>query len=128
MTAESTEIVIQGVTTAGRTFRPSDWAERLCGMMSIFGEERRLSYSPFLKPIMAGGVRCVVVDRQLERIDPLAYAFLMSFARDNELKLRPGRQPDAPAAPPTGEERRMPDESPAGPESATAETQPAGDA
>ena len=87
----SPEIVIQGVTESGQPFRPSDWAERLCGMMSVFGEDSRLSYSPYLKPIMAGGIRCVVVDLKLEGLDPAAFSFLLAFARDNELKLRPGR-------------------------------------
>ena len=88
----SPEVVIQGITSDGQVFRPSDWADRLCGMMSIFGEDRHLSYSPFLKPIMAGGLRCVVVDRLLEKSDEDAYGFLMQFARDNELVLRPGRK------------------------------------
>jgi len=85
------EIVIQGVTAKGEKFRPSDWADRLCGMMSVFGEDRQLSYSPFLKPVMIAGTTCVVVDRKLEGMDSAAYKFLMSFARDNELTLRPGR-------------------------------------
>lgn len=92
----SPEIVIQGVTASGQSFRPSDWAERLCGMMSVFGEDSRLSYSPYLKPIMAGGIRCVVVDLRLEGIDPDAFRFLLGFARDNELKLRPGRKDKRP--------------------------------
>ena len=86
------EIVIQGVTESGHAFRPSDWAERLCGMMSVFGQDRHLSYSPYLKPIIAAGIRCVVVDLRLENIDPDAFRFLMGFARDNELKTRPGRK------------------------------------
>ena len=74
-------------------------------MMSVFSEDRHLSYSPYLKPVMSAGVRCVVVDRELEQIDPPAYSFLFSFARDNELTLRPGRKkprPEdaAPALPP----------------------------
>ena len=85
------EIVIQGVTGAGEKFRPSDWAERLCGMMSVFGEDRQLSYSPYLKPVIIVGTTCVVVDRKLEGVDGVAYKFLMSFARDNELMMRPGR-------------------------------------
>ena len=93
---EALEIVIVGTTTAGRSFRPSDWAERLCGMMSIFSESRHLSYSPYLKPVMSAGVRCVVIDRELESIDPAAYSFLLGFARDNELTLRPGRQRQRP--------------------------------
>ena len=92
----SPEIVIQGVTESGQLFRPSDWAERLCGMMSIFGEDSRLSYSPYLKPIMTGGIRCVVVDLRLEDIDPEAFRFLLGFARDNELRTRPGRKDKRP--------------------------------
>ena len=34
------EIVIQGITEGGDTFLPSDWAERLCGVMSAFGADR----------------------------------------------------------------------------------------
>ncbi|MFW9621480.1 MAG: DUF3579 domain-containing protein, partial [Macromonas sp.] len=30
------EVLIQGVTSNGKTFRPSDWAERLAGVMSQF--------------------------------------------------------------------------------------------
>ena len=85
------EIVIQGTTATGEKFRPSDWAERLCGMMSVFGEDRQLSYSPYLKPVTIGGTNCVVADCQLEAIDGPAWKFLMSFATDNELTLRPGR-------------------------------------
>ena len=92
MFADSPEIVIQGTTESGHAFRPSDWAERLCGMMSVFSEDRHLSYSPYLKPIIAAGVRCVVVDVKLEELDPPAFRFLMEFAKDNELKLRPGRK------------------------------------
>jgi len=92
----SPEIVIQGITDSGQPFRPSDWAERLCGMMSVFGEDSRLSYSPYLKPIMAGGIRCVVVDLRLEELDPDAFRFLVGFARDNELKMRPGRTDQRP--------------------------------
>ena len=96
------EIIIQGVTAAGEKFRPSDWAERLCGMMSVFGEDRQLSYSPFLKPVSIAGTICVVVDRKLEGLDTAAYGFLLSFARDNELVMRPGRleiRPELPVAP-----------------------------
>lgn len=106
--AAAQEIVIQGLTEAGKTFRPSDWAERLCGMMSVFGEDRLLSYSPYLKPIMSAGVRCVVVDCRLEQLDPAAFAFLMAFAKDNELRLRPGRKPGGKNVPP-GAERREPE-------------------
>ena len=100
------EIVIQGVTTAGRTFRPSDWSERLCGMMSVFSEDRHLSYSPYLKPVVAEGLSCVVIDRKLETLDPGAFQFLMDFARDNELLTRSGRNPEASGADPRVADKR----------------------
>ncbi|MCC6532957.1 MAG: DUF3579 domain-containing protein [Burkholderiales bacterium] len=103
------EIVIQGMTSAGRKFRPSDWAERLCGMMSVFGEDRHLSYSPYLKPVVAGGLTCVVVDRRLEQLDPAAFKFLLGFAHDNELCMRPGRDPKSDATSSGAQERRAPE-------------------
>ena len=85
------EFLILGQTKDGKPFRPSDWAERLCGVMSAFGGDHRMAYSPFVHPVTANGVRCVVVDLRLEEIEPMAYRFLMSFAKDNELKTRDGR-------------------------------------
>jgi hypothetical protein len=88
------EFVIQGVTLDGKPFRPSDWAERLCGVMSAFGGDHRMQYSPYVHPVTAAGVRCVVVDIRLEEIEPMAYRFLLGFAKENELKTRDGRVAD----------------------------------
>jgi hypothetical protein len=85
------EFVIQGVTLDGKPFRPSDWAERLCGVMAAFGGDNRMQYSPYVHPVTADGARCVVVDVRLEEIEPMAYRFLLGFARENELKTRDGR-------------------------------------
>ena len=81
------EIIIRGVTTAGRTFRPSDWSDRLSGVLSTFGADHRMSYSPYVRPVTIEGVRCVVVDKKLQEIEPMAYNFLLSFARDNDLQI-----------------------------------------
>jgi len=85
------EFVIQGVTQDGKPFRPSDWAERLCGVMSAFGGDHRMQYSPYVHPVTAAGIRCVVMDVRLEEIEPMAYRFLLSFAQDNDLRTRDGR-------------------------------------
>ena len=37
-------------------------------------------------------VNCVVVDVRLKEIEPMAYNFLLNFARDNELVVRDGRE------------------------------------
>ena len=60
------EVFIQGITRDGKTFRPSDWAERLAGVMSQFrpgGPQpgSHLSYSPWCIPTSVDGVKCVVV-------------------------------------------------------------------
>ena len=78
-------IVIQGVTLNGRAFRPSDWAERLCGIMSTFGGDHQMRYSPFVRPMLLDGVHCVVVEPALKEAEPRAYRFLLDFAKDNEL-------------------------------------------
>lgn len=79
------EIIIQGKTVNGREFRPSDWAERLAGILSSFSGDHRLSYAPYVRPMVMDNIRCVAIDKQLEKIDPRVYAFLMSFADDNDL-------------------------------------------
>jgi hypothetical protein len=60
------EIIILGVTETGAVFRPSDWAERLSGVVSHFSRDRRVRYSPYVTPIVADGVRCVVIDARLK--------------------------------------------------------------
>lgn len=81
----NTRIIIQGITTRGRAFRPSDWAERLCGIMSTFAGDQQMRYSPYVRPMLLDGVRCVVVELALADMEPRAYRFLLDFARDNEL-------------------------------------------
>ncbi|HEX4857385.1 MAG TPA: DUF3579 domain-containing protein [Usitatibacteraceae bacterium] len=86
-------IIIQGVTLKGRAFRPSDWADRLCGVMSSFGGDNQMRYSPHVRPMRLDGVSCVVVEPKLEDIEPRAWRFLLDFARDNELVVIDPTQP-----------------------------------
>lgn len=83
----SAGIVIQGVTRAGKPFRPSDWAERLSGAMSSLGRDKRQIYSPYVRPVFQNGLRCVWVSDELGDTDARAYEFLLGFARDNDLQL-----------------------------------------
>ena len=80
--------IIVGVTTGGRTFRPSDWADRLCGIMSAFGSDNRMMYSPYVRPgCSLKGDKTVLVDARIHDIEPLAYNFLVNFAKDNDLQV-----------------------------------------
>lgn len=84
------QLVLRGVTTEGRAFRPSDWAERLAGVMSSFRppgmRANHLTYSPWVIPTVIDGVKCVVVDEKLRAQEPLAWKFIEDFARDNQLQ------------------------------------------
>lgn len=89
------EVFILGVTRAGKTFRPSDWAERLAGVMSQFrpgGPQRgsHLGYSPWCVPSSLDGIKCVIVNRDLRDAEPMAWDFCVNFARDNDLQVREG--------------------------------------
>ncbi len=92
----SKEVIILGVTQAGQTFRPSDWAERLAGVMSsirpggaIPGDH--LSYSPWCVPNSLDGQKCVIVHMDIRDANVMAWDFLMGFARDNNLQvIQPG--------------------------------------
>ncbi|UDF34626.1 UNVERIFIED_ORG: DUF3579 domain-containing protein [Shinella sp. XGS7] len=88
------EVFIQGLTLEGRTFRPSDWAERLAGAMSCFrpggargGPGAHIGYSPYCVPTVINGVKCVIVNEALKDIEPMAWDFVMNFARDNRLQV-----------------------------------------
>ncbi|HEY2927158.1 DUF3579 domain-containing protein [Piscinibacter sp.] len=88
------EVFIQGVTLEGRTFRPSDWAERLAGAMSCFrpdgvrsGIDAFIGYSPLCVPRVINGVKFVIVNERLREVEPMAWDFVMNFARDNQLQV-----------------------------------------
>jgi hypothetical protein len=100
------EFFILGVTSKGRQFRPSDWAERLCGVMSCFrpagsgGRNAHLQFSPYVHPTVVNGVKSVVVNNALKSVEPLAYHFVVNFAKDNDLQVV-----DACYVPPPGEKK-----------------------
>jgi Protein of unknown function (DUF3579) len=85
------ELIIKGITLAGGPFRPTDWAERLCGVLAAYRpgfvatRGPVFGYSPYVQPTMIGGVRCVIVDPRLRDLDARAWDFVVGFARDNDL-------------------------------------------
>jgi len=92
--AKPREFFIQGITREGQVFRPSDWAERLAGAMSCFRPEGQrggiasfIGYSPLCVPRLVNGVKCVIVNEGLRDVEPMAWDFVMNFARDNHLQV-----------------------------------------
>jgi len=81
------KIIIEGVTTDGRRFRPSDWAERMSGALCTFGRGRRIQYSPLMQPMAREGVKCIVLDPALKQSNPELFNYIMNFARSNHLNI-----------------------------------------
>ncbi|WP_119292683.1 DUF3579 domain-containing protein [Azohydromonas sediminis] len=99
------QLIIRGITRSGRAFRPSDWAERLCGVMSPYrpggartGVGAHIGYSPLCIPRVIDGVKCVIVSEALRDVEPMAWDFVVNFARDNELQTVEGPLPPDVAA------------------------------
>jgi len=95
--------IIEGIREDGAVFRPGDWIERLASLMSTFGPDRRLSYSPLVQPCVIQGQRCLVISPNLEQKQPQIYQQIMKFARDNQLRIQPDRRQ---RSEPVREERR----------------------
>ena len=53
------------------------------------GQLSHIRYSPYVQPIMYEGVRSVRVDARIHGIEPLAFHFLLSFSKDNNLRVIP---------------------------------------
>ena len=91
------QFFIHGMTSDGRAFRPSDWAERLAGVLSCYrpggmtsGRDAFIGYSPYVRPMVIGGVKCVLVDERLRSVERMAFDFVMNFAQDNDLPVYEG--------------------------------------
>ena len=87
MTNNPIEITIEGLTRAGKPFRPSDWVDRMCSTFATFGENRKLRYSPYLRPEVVNGVRSLAVDMKLKDTNPEGFEQLMQFADENQLNI-----------------------------------------
>ncbi len=102
------QFFIRGVTPDGQQFRPSDWSERLAGAMSCFRPEgvqggigAFIGYSPLCVPRVVDGIKCVIVDEALKSVEPMAWEFVMNFARDNRLAVDEAIPSTASASPPS---------------------------
>ncbi|AOK57147.1 DUF3579 domain-containing protein [Burkholderia stagnalis] len=81
--------LIRGITHAQKTFRPGDWPERLAGVITLFVGEKRPGFPSALTrlatPVVDSGAKCLLVSHELQAVCPDAFAFVMQFARDNDL-------------------------------------------
>jgi hypothetical protein len=99
MSTENTQIIIESITRSGKQFRPSDWVDRMCSTYATFGPDRKLRYSPYLKPRVIDGVRCLSVDMKLKDVNPEGYTQLMQFVEENQLSIKDEAGNPLPATP-----------------------------
>ena len=92
------QFFVRGITSEGRPFRPSDWAERLAGVLSCYrpggmvsGRDAFIGYSPFVRPMVIDGVKCVLLDERLREVERMAFDFVINFAKDNDLTVYESR-------------------------------------
>ena len=83
------EWLILGITSEDRTFRPSDWSERLCGVLASYNDKGRWEYSDYAQPVIYEGKIAVRVRTSLSIINKTHYQFIMDFAANNRLKIIP---------------------------------------
>ncbi len=90
--SEHQYIYIKGLTHTGKVFRPSDWAERLCGAVACATLPANkvlnpVGYNVCALPVVLDGVSSVKIYEKLKQEHPLAFEFLLNFARDNHLEV-----------------------------------------
>lgn len=78
-------LILKGITPDGSKFRPSDWAERLCGNLCTF-RNRRMYYSPLLRPAVIDGIKCVIIDGRLKEEHANLLDDVINFAKNNKLR------------------------------------------
>lgn len=88
MNNANAKVIIKGLTTDGKKFRPSDWAERLTSAVATTGPGRRVIFHPKVHMATIDGVSCVIVDADLEQSDPMLFGFLMNFGNGNKLQIQ----------------------------------------
>jgi hypothetical protein len=89
--SDETHYLIVGVTHRHRPFRPSDWAERLADVVALFIDERGPQAARgrrhFASPVVHEGVKSLLIDAGLRHACPDAFAFVSSFAAENDLPM-----------------------------------------
>ena len=84
------EFVVQGMTLEGEMFQPIDWAERLCLTLPPAPEQGR-DYSSFVRPMMIGGTKSLIVRIALKEANPQAFALIKQYISAHHLMVRAGR-------------------------------------
>jgi hypothetical protein len=79
--------IILGIDRDERTFRPSDWAKRICELACKIKDGGIVQYSDDLRPIRYNGQTAVYVDIDLKAERTKIWEQVMFFANLHQLKV-----------------------------------------
>jgi hypothetical protein len=60
--------------------------------MTPFDPQARSGFSTCVRPIVSNDVKCVLIEKPVERMELAAFEFLLGFAREDALRVRRGRE------------------------------------
>ena len=80
-------IFITGKTTEGVRFRPSDFADRLSGVINVLEEDEYDECKDMIHLTTFSGNRGLLINTELETINPKLYKFFMDFIEKNDLQV-----------------------------------------
>jgi hypothetical protein len=79
--------IVLGIDQDEKTFRPSDWAARICELACNVQDHGIVQYSYDLRPIRYNGQTAVYVDYDLKTGQTKIWEQVMSFAKLHQLKV-----------------------------------------
>jgi hypothetical protein len=88
--ADGDYVIIKGVRDDGKTFRPSDWIDRLAALGAEYGPDKRLRYSKELRATTIDGQKCLLVELKLKESNRSLYEMVVCFAEENRLSMQSG--------------------------------------
>jgi hypothetical protein len=77
-----------GTTENDHAFDPSAWIENLASILAAFLADPRLRYAQGVLPNVIDGELSLLLATWLETTDPATYAYVMEFARANQLRTK----------------------------------------
>ena len=78
-------VLINGQTTDGKKFRPSDWCDRLHSTLRALDPEEYEVCVEYVHLVNGENGRGILIDRALQDVNPMLFKFFMNFVQSNSL-------------------------------------------
>ncbi len=84
--------VVSSVMVNDDVFNPAVWIESLASILASFLADPRLRYEHGVQPNVVDGEISLLVANWLESTDPASYAYVMEFAKANQVRILQDRR------------------------------------